>query len=342
MPPYKPMPAALELRPWQEDFVGHYVARPPSKSILIAAPGSGKTAIALVAGRRMLSQGIADSILLISDRLAIQAQWREVAQRYDLNLSTELLSSGTHDGTAATVQYLQRADRAEELRYAATSKRLFIVADEMVQSSQSIEGLVDRMLAFNPEGRALFIASQMPPEFPATVDAEGRYPSVFLLKREAPTRRETDIQIARYAPSYSLLRKFQNEPSTLDQLSWRAFEKLIAGLLERDGYTVELMQGSKDGGVDIVASKELGPHGCFKALWQAKKKAIGNKVGVSVVRELADTRDQFGASKGIIVTSTYLTKGAIERIERDKFILGKVDRNDIEAWIQRTLLREGG
>jgi hypothetical protein len=335
------MQAALELRPWQEDFVAHYVSRPPSKSVLIAAPGSGKTAMALVTGRRMLSQGIADSILLISDRLAIQAQWREVAQRYDLNLSTELLSSGRHDGTATTVQYLQRADRAEELRHAATSQRLFIVADEMARSSQSVYGLVDAMLTLNPGGRALFIASQMPRELPAA-DAEGRFPSVYLLNREAPPRRETETQIALYAPSYSLLQQFQNEPSTLDQLSWRAFEKLIAGLLERDGYTVELMQGSKDGGVDIVASKELGAHGCFRALWQAKKKAIGNKVGISVVRELADTRDQFGASKGIIVTSTYLTKGAIERIDRDKFILGKVDRDDIDAWIRRTLLRGVG
>ena len=123
-------------------------------------------------------------------------------------------------------------------------------------------------------------------------------------------------------------------------MSWREFEKLIATLLEKDGYTVELMQGSKDGGVDVVAVKEMGPNGYFKALWQAKKKGIGNKVGISVVRELADTRQQFGASKGIIVTSSYLTRGALERVNREKYLLGKVDRSDLAAWINRTLFEK--
>ncbi len=132
-----------------------------------------------------------------------------------------------------------------------------------------------------------------------------------------------------------MLRKLQEQGSGLDDLSWREFEKLIAALLEKDGYV--------DGGVDVVATKNLGGVGTFKALWQAKKKSTGHKVGISVVRELADTRQEFGASKGIIVTSTYLTKGALERIERDKYILGKVDRDDLESWIQRSLFgRRGG
>jgi restriction system protein len=97
------------------------------------------------------------------------------------------------------------------------------------------------------------------------------------------------------------------------------------------------MQGSKDGGVDVVAVKDIGAGGFFKTLWQAKKQSIKNKVGISVVRELADTRHEFGASKGIIVTSSYLTRGALERINRDKYILGKVDRKDLDAWIKRTL-----
>lgn len=69
----------------------------------------------------------------------------------------------------------------------------------------------------------------------------------------------------------------------------------------------------------------------------SEKKSVKNKVGISVIRELADTRQEFGASKGIIVTSTYLTRGALERVERDKYILGKVDRKDLDLWIKKTL-----
>ena len=68
-------------------------------------------------------------------------------------------------------------------------------------------------------------------------------------------------------------------------------------------------------------------------IWQAKKLERGNKVGISTIRELADTRNELKASKGIIVTSSYLTRGAIERIVRDEYLLGKVDGDDLRNWI---------
>jgi restriction system protein len=97
------------------------------------------------------------------------------------------------------------------------------------------------------------------------------------------------------------------------------------------------MRGTKDGGVDVVGVKDLGSAGFFKALWQAKKHKLSNKVGISLIRELADTRQEFGTSKGIIVTSSYLTRGALERVERDKFVLSKIDRDDLDLWIKRVL-----
>jgi len=146
----------------------------------------------------------------------------------------------------------------------------------------------------------------------------------------------TDARISTFAPSYSLLRSLQRDPGILENLNWRQFEKLIATLLERDGYAIELTRGSRDGGVDVIAIKNLGANGWFKAVWQAKKTGVSRKVGISVVRELADTRNEFGASKGIIVTSAFLTSGALKRIEQDRYLLGKIDRNDLHAWVQRT------
>jgi len=49
--------------------------------------------------------------------------------------------------------------------------------------------------------------------------------------------------------------KFSKRILALDNLSWREFEKLIAELLEADGYSIKLMAGTKDGGVDVVAEK---------------------------------------------------------------------------------------
>lgn len=97
------------------------------------------------------------------------------------------------------------------------------------------------------------------------------------------------------------------------------------------------MNGTKDGGVDIVAVKDMKEAGLYKALWQAKKYKVSNKVGISVIRELADVRNELGASKGILVTSSFLTRGALDRVYRDNFMLGKVDRNDLNQWINRKL-----
>jgi len=104
-------------------------------------------------------------------------------------------------------------------------------------------------------------------------------------------------------------------------------------LLEQDGWDIELGPGIKDGGVDILARKYDRVYGKIMTIWQAKKLERGNKVGISTIRELADTRNELKASKGIIVTSSYLTRGAIERIVRDEYLLGKVDGDDLRNWI---------
>ena len=69
--------------------------------------------------------------------------------------------------------------------------------------------------------------------------------------------------------------------------------------------------------------------------WQAEKLTHGRKVQEHVLRELADTRDEMKAGKGIIATTTYLTRGALNRVSRDRYILGEVDRDDLLAWIAK-------
>jgi restriction system protein len=119
----------------------------------------------------------------------------------------------------------------------------------------------------------------------------------------------------------------------LSELHWRDFEKLIAQLLEKSGWLIELMQGSKDGGIDVVATIREPELGLIKSLWQAKKYRPSNKVQVNVVRELAGIRDNHKATKGIIVTTSSLTKGALDWIRQDEFRLGYKDKNDIEEWV---------
>jgi Restriction endonuclease/Type III restriction enzyme, res subunit len=332
MPPKPPV-----LTSWQQGFVDQFVSQQHSKSLLVAASGTGKTLAVLVAAKNLFERRTVDSLLVISDRALIRDQWRHAAAQYGIHLGHSLKGSPEPHGTSATIQSLRSKDALATMEAAIGGRRWLIVADEPGNEANSV---VDRILSNNKESRALCVAPYVPSG--QSFEAAFRFRSELLLGRAILECAGTELCVARFAPSFALLRRLISEATSLDRMSWREFEKLIATLLENDGYTVELMQGSKDGGVDVVAMKDLGANGFYKALWQAKKRSAANKVGISVVRELADTRQEFGASKGIVVTTSYLTRGALQRIEREKYILGKVDRLDLDAWIRRTLLMKEG
>ena len=139
-----------------------------------------------------------------------------------------------------------------------------------------------------------------------------------------------------FSPSLQLLKNLHEKRISLFEVGWRDFEKLVAELLEQDGYEIELGKGTKDRGVDIRARKHLPNIGYIQTVWQAKH-LISNKVGLNIIRELADTTLETGSSNGIIVTSSKLTRGAIDRITRDCYKLGKVDRDDLGEWIKRIM-----
>jgi restriction system protein len=136
------------------------------------------------------------------------------------------------------------------------------------------------------------------------------------------------------SPSVRLILDLQAQRLKLENVDWQQFEELVAELLRGDGYTVTLTKRTRDGGVDILAERSVPKMGTILTVWQAKKMKEGNKVGLRVIRELADTRTQMKASKGIIVTSTSLTRDAIRRIQSDKYILAGFQKPELLEWIR--------
>lgn len=327
--------APIALASWQQEFVDRFISDPKPKSLLVAAAGTGKSITTLTAAGNLIQRGVVDRTLVISDRSVLRDQWREVATRCGMTFARTFDELGGESGISATVQSLRSEAADTLLRAAARAQRWFIVADESPQENRSVTAIVDVMLALNPGSKALFIAGSARSE--RSVEAEFTFGPELFLGRSIVGAASTERTISRFSPSFSLIRRLHAGIAAVDDFTWREFERLIATLLEGDGYSVELMRGTKDGGVDVVAVKDLGVSGYFKTVWQAKKRSLRNRVQLSVVRELADTRLEFGASKGIIVTSSHLTRGALQRIERDKYLLGKIDRDDLDAWIRKTL-----
>lgn len=123
----------------------------------------------------------------------------------------------------------------------------------------------------------------------------------------------------------------------LSELGWRDFEKLIGELLGREGWSVTVTRGSKDGGVDVFAEKHDPLIGHVRSLWQAKKYGPQRKVKLSEVREMSAVLAEQQATKAVIVTTSHLTRGAIAWIERDIYRLGYQDRERMELWIRKAV-----
>jgi restriction system protein len=121
----------------------------------------------------------------------------------------------------------------------------------------------------------------------------------------------------------------------LSEMDWRAFEKLIAELLERDGWNIQLMRGTKDGGIDVVSTRADPAVGALKAIWQAKRYGEGRKVQLSQARELSGVIERERASKGVLVTTTSLTRGALDWVKQDEFRLSAKDGNEVRRWVEK-------
>lgn len=100
-------------------------------------------------------------------------------------------------------------------------------------------------------------------------------------------------------------------PDLAYQISPRKFEELVAELYRRQGFEVTLTPASGDGGSDVyvVESNALGRS---LTVVQAKRYAAHRKVGVGVVRELLGTINLANASAGMILTTSFYTRGALK------------------------------
>ncbi|HBP50580.1 restriction endonuclease [Pseudomonas sp.] len=329
----------LQLADWQQDFVTKFVASTSPKNILVAGIGLGKTITSIRAASEKLKTGQAQKVAFLSDRQVIREQWAYMARANQINMAHNVLSfaNGTSNGTSITYQSLRSAENLDHLMTQASRGGLLVIADEADRYQKPAIDLSNRILELNTTNQILFISRL--PLISQPEDWKYEFGKEFILEPEALLLKSNKILLIEHSPSLAILAKLQNQTHALDDLNWRQFEILISELLESDGYEIELMSGTKDGGVDIVAVKDLGESGMFKALWQAKKYSLSRKIGISTIRELADVRNEHKASKGVIVTSSFLTSGALQRIERDRFILGKVDGNDLRSWIDRALYK---
>lgn len=131
--------------------------------------------------------------------------------------------------------------------------------------------------------------------------------------------------------SESLIELVNRDPVAMHRITPRQFEELVASLMERMGFVVELTGCTRDGGYDILAIKR--DLAGFSTSWlvECKRYAPERKVGLAVVRSLWTLRasEQRG---GCLVATTSSFSADVLSYQKSRYDLNLADNSRIIEW----------
>ena len=128
--------------------------------------------------------------------------------------------------------------------------------------------------------------------------------------------------------AYSNLQRVLEDNEEIYNLSPREFEELVAEVFSRQGYTVELTPQTRDGGYDVIATKN--ENGLpFMIIIECKHYSRGHKISVDLVRKLYGVQTAVKANKSILVTTSLFTADARREAERENQLISLIDVNDL-------------
>jgi restriction system protein len=120
---------------------------------------------------------------------------------------------------------------------------------------------------------------------------------------------------------------------TLARLHTREFEELIAELLTKEGYDVNLTPASHDGGIDLYATKQT-QLGSLLYVVACKLYRPERPIGSNLVRQLRGTVEREGATAGILVTTSFFSASARKEQMAVPFKLSLLDSGDLQRWLR--------
>ncbi len=115
-------------------------------------------------------------------------------------------------------------------------------------------------------------------------------------------------------------------PGDMDLMEGHEFEFFCAELLKKQGFLeVEVTRGSRDYGVDILASKD-------GVTYAIQCKCYTTPIGVKAIQEAYAGRDYYDCMVGAVMTNQYFTTPAVEVAKKLKILLW--DRGYLDSVIE--------
>lgn len=137
-----------------------------------------------------------------------------------------------------------------------------------------------------------------------------------------------------YVLETSLLKKIKGNINEIFKFTDREFEEFVAELYHRDGYEVSITQQTRDGGKDIILSKDSS---VGKSLYyvECKKYATHRPVSIGVVQRMYGVVQRNNATKGIVVTSSSFSNPAKLETQKIQHQIALVDYFGLEKFVKR-------
>ena len=110
----------------------------------------------------------------------------------------------------------------------------------------------------------------------------------------------------------------------VDSMDGLAFERYIAALLKRQGYTNVKLTERYDLGVDIIADKN-------GVRWGIQVKRYSGLVKALAVRQVVTGLRKYGCDRAMVITNSSFSRVATELAESNDCIL--VTRKELARWI---------
>ncbi len=130
-----------------------------------------------------------------------------------------------------------------------------------------------------------------------------------------------------------LIEYLKKHPKALYDIRPRQFEELIAEILARYGWQVQLTPQTRDGGYDIYAINK-GDSSGLRNSWiiECKKNSADNKVGLDIVRSLYGLRTEMKVGGALLATTSYFSKDA-KAYKASRYDLKLRDYEGVLEWI---------
>ena len=124
---------------------------------------------------------------------------------------------------------------------------------------------------------------------------------------------------------------FASHPDRLSDLQWREFEKIVAALMEAQGYAVELGPGANDGGTDIRLIQR-DPIGDILTLVQVKRYRPDRKIKLEAVQALHGAATADSAQRSMFVTTSAYLPSAEKFATRRNVPMTLHTSTDVQQW----------